>query len=132
MEEITEFIKTDFPDPVVPATKICGILDKSATTALPETSSPRGTASFDFAFCSGADSSMVFKETISRDLFGISIPTRFLPGIGASILICPVGASVASARSFARAVIFESFVPRAISRAYWVTDGPTLIYETLD
>lgn len=69
--------------------------------------------------------------TISKERLGISIPTKFLPGIGASILICPVGASVASARSFERAVIFETFVPRAISRAYWVTAGPKLISETL-
>src|SRR3989338_2728633 len=50
--------------------------------------------------------------------------------MGASILICPVGAARARARSLERAVILESFVPRAISRAYWVTAGPKLTSTT--
>jgi hypothetical protein len=72
----------------------------------------------------------VRSDTNSKDLFGISIPTRLLPGIGASILICPPGASVARAKSFASVVIFVSLVPSGILIAYWVTDGPTLISAT--
>ena len=54
---------------------------------------------------------MVFKVTISRLRLGISIPTRFLPGIGASILIFPVGASVANAKFVERESILEILVP---------------------
>jgi S-DNA-T family DNA segregation ATPase FtsK/SpoIIIE len=53
-----------------------------------------------------------------RNLVGIEIPNRSL------------GASVASAKSFAREVIFETFVPRAISSAYCVTAGPRLTSAT--
>ncbi len=77
-----------------------------------------------------SDSSIVFKVTTSRLLFGISIPIKFRPGIGASILICPVGASVAKARSLAKDVILETLVPNAISKAYCVTAGPRLTSTT--
>ena len=61
---------------------------------------------------------------------GISTPTRARPGIGASIRIWPVGAARARARSFWRAVILDNLVPRAISRAYWVTAGPKFTSTT--
>ena len=55
-------------------------------------------------------------------VFGTSIPTRDLPGIGASIRIgC---AAKARARSLLRPTILESFTPSAGLRAYRVTEGP--------
>jgi len=39
--EIMEFIATDFPVPVAPATKRCGILPKSRIIVFPEISFPR-------------------------------------------------------------------------------------------
>ena len=35
------FTPTDFPDPVVPATKRCGMRARSAVTAIPDMSFPR-------------------------------------------------------------------------------------------
>src|SRR3972149_7932128 len=40
-----ELIATDFPEPVWPAIRTCGIRARSAIIGLPETSSPRATAS---------------------------------------------------------------------------------------
>src|SRR3989338_5407730 len=117
-EEIKELIRTDFPEPVVPAIKTCGIFAILATTGFPDTSRPNETVSLDLLLFIMLDSSIVLRVTTSKLLFGISIPTRLRPGIGASILICPVGASVAKAKSLESDVIFETFVPRAISNAY--------------
>ncbi len=44
---IIEVIHTLFPEPVVPAIKICGIVPRSAATGSPETSRPRAIASED-------------------------------------------------------------------------------------
>ena len=49
-------------------------------------------------------------------LFGISIPTRALPGIGASILIDSVAKS--KAKLLARFVILESLIPLAGFNVY--------------
>src|SRR3989344_2595677 len=117
-DDIKELTRTDFPEPVVPAISTWGILAIFATTGFPLTSNPNETVSFDLLLLITLDSSIVLRVTISKLLFGISIPTRFLPGIGASILICPVGASVLRAKSFASAVILDSFVPKATSKAY--------------
>ena len=52
------------------------------------------------------------------------MPTRRLPGMGASILMeC---AAKSSARLFSRAVILVSFTPVGGFSVYWVTLGPTL------
>ena len=40
------FIATDFPEPVVPAIKRCGIFAKLATTGSPPISLPRARGSF--------------------------------------------------------------------------------------
>ncbi len=125
------FIQTDFPEPVCPAIKIWGILAILATIGLPETSSPKETSSLDLAVCISSDSIIFRKLTNSAERLGSSIPTRFLPGIGASILIVPVGAERARAKSRSSEVIFESFVPRATSSAYCVTAGPKFTSTTL-
>ena len=118
------FIHTDFPEPVCPAIRTWGILPISVTIALPDTSRPKETASFEWLSRIASDSISLLKGTSSGLMLGSSIPTKFLPGIGASILIVPVGAERARARSLSRDVILESLVPRATSRAYWVTAGP--------
>ena len=66
----------------------------------PETSRPRAKASLDFDFLKMSERSIFFIPTNSGARLGISIPTRDLPGIGASIRIWPVGAARARARSF--------------------------------
>ncbi|EKE13436.1 MAG: hypothetical protein ACD_13C00015G0001 [uncultured bacterium] len=98
---------------------------------LPDTSSPKETTSLDFALCISSDSKTFLSETNSAERLGNSIPTKLRPGIGASILIVPVGAERASAKSRSSDVIFESFVPSATSIAYCVTAGPKLTSTTL-
>ena len=107
-----------------------GILPISVTMGLPETSSPKETANFEACSLMASDSIIFFRGTNSGERLGSSIPTKLLPGMGASILIVPVGAAKARAKSRSRAVIFESLVPRATSRAYWVTAGPKLTSTT--
>ena len=116
--EIKAFIATLLPEPVLPAINKCGIFPKSSTTGRPETSNPKANPNFDFVFCILAEAKTDFSGTISGVIFGTSIPTKDLPGIGASIRTVPVGVASANAISFASDVILVSFVPKAISNAY--------------
>ncbi len=68
--------------------------------------------------------------TTSSERLGTSIPTRARPGIGASTRIWPPGAARAIAMSLLKETILASLVPRATSKAYWVTDGPLLTSTT--
>src|SRR3989338_7426772 len=124
MEAIQELMRTDLPLPVVPAISTCGILAILATMGLPETSRPKATISLSLPRFIMSLSNFCRIVTYSSEWLGISMPTRLRPGMGASILICPVGADKARAKSLDKAVIFESLVPRVISKAYWVTAGP--------
>ena len=56
------FIKTDFPEPVVPATKRCGVLLKSITSIFPEISLPthKGILNDVFLKLSSLNSSFIF------------------------------------------------------------------------
>ena len=77
------FTKLDLPAPVAPATKRCGIFARFATTKPPSTSLPMPIVSGcwdNLAFCDLRTSP---SETVSRSVFGISIPIALLPGIGA-------------------------------------------------
>src|SRR3546814_9469765 len=85
-----KIFRSDFPDPVVPAIKTWGILAISTLIGLPKTSGPRPTDSLDLLDCKPGLESIFFKETISEERFGISIPIKDLPGIGASTLTLPV------------------------------------------
>ena len=51
-------MQTDLPEPVAPAISTCGILVRSATTGLPETSRPSaiGSPPFSAAFLKPSDS----------------------------------------------------------------------------
>ena len=55
------------------------------------------------------------------------MPTRALPGIGASIRMGWL--AKAKARSLERVVIFDNFMPSAGFKVYWVTVGPTFISD---
>ena len=61
-------------------------------------------------------------NTFSRALFGTSMPTAALPGIGATMRTR--SASSASARSSVRLVILLTRVPGAGAYSYIVTTGP--------
>src|SRR3989338_3220926 len=100
---------TDFPEPVVPATKICGILARLPKIALPEILRPRAGVGGLGEFWNFSSERRVANPTIDFDLFGISMPTKDLPGIGASMRMgC---AARDSARSFCRPTMRESFTP---------------------
>ena len=126
---IIVFIHTDFPEPVLPAIKTCGIFAILAITGLPATSFPSATLSFDLLFLNSSLSITSLKPTISFSLFGTSIPTACFPGIGASILI--VSAAKLSAISSARFAILLTLTPSAGFNSYLVIAGPTVTFSTL-
>ena len=125
---IKVFIHTDLPEPVWPAISMCGIFAISVTTMLPATSLPSANASFDLLFINSSDSIISLNGTIFFSLFGTSMPTVCLPGIGASILI--VSASNASAISSERLAILLTLTPSAGASSYLVIAGPTDTFST--
>ena len=60
--------------------------------------------------------------------FGISIPTVFLPGIGAWIRTSFLASAKAISRFIPRSL--ESLVPCDNSSSYWITEGPTFTATT--
>ena len=81
-----EFKQTDLPEPVAPATNKWGMLAIFAVQTLPLTSLPSGISRFDLRCIKASDSSVSRMRTMAGLVFGTSIPTKDLPGIGASIL----------------------------------------------
>ena len=124
-----EFVKTDLPDPVVPAISICGIFAISATITFPAISIPAAKAILDFCFLNSSDSIRSLKNTDSLFAFGTSIPTAAFPGIGASILISD--AARFNFMSSDNDVILLTFVPVSGCNSYLVTDGPLLSLITV-
>ena len=123
-----EVRQTDLPLPVAPAMSRCGILVKSWMTYLPFTSRPSGIGSLNLPCVNRSDSSVSRKPTVATFAFGISRPTRAMPGTGASIRM--LGAAKASARSFWSSVMRRTLVPIPGSSVNWVTAGPGLISRT--
>ena len=81
-----EFTHTDLPEPVVPAMSRCGIFAILQVTMAPLMSLPRTVSSFLLKLPRNSGVSISSrKNTVSRTLFGTSIPTADLFGIGASI-----------------------------------------------
>ena len=118
--KIIEFKAIVLPAPVAPATSKCGILAKSAKNGLPITSFPIARTRGEGFFLNSGKASKFPVFTFALILFGTSIPTSDLPGIGASILIGWEAKD--KARSFAKDVIFESFIPSAGFKVYWVKE----------
>ena len=104
-----ELIQTDFPEPVAPAISICGILARFAIVTFPEISRPSATDSLLLEFSNSGESIISRIVTISTCLFGTSMPTAALLGIGASIRT-PAAAKF-KAISSARPVIRLIFTP---------------------
>ena len=123
-----EFKQTLFPVPVRPAMSKCGRLAKSTDNGLPETSFPRNNGIFIFRTCAAPSSITSRMRTTWRFSLGTSIPTVFLPGIGATIRT--LGTRKAIARSSASPVIFESRKPASSSISYWAITGPVSISTT--
>ena len=80
-----ELTQTDLPEPVVPAISRCGILAISVMTISPEISRPSTAVSLLLALRNLSESISSRMETMLTTLFGTSIPTAALPGIGASM-----------------------------------------------
>jgi hypothetical protein len=82
-----ECIVTDLPDPVAPAISAWGIFARFPKVALPESPRPSATVSGLGELRNLSSPRSVASPTVDLTLFGISIPTSDLPGIGASIRI---------------------------------------------
>src|SRR3989344_1026714 len=78
-------IATDFPEPVAPAIRRCGILFKFPKCGLPVMSRPIEIKRGSFELRNSSVSRRELNPTVVRELLGISIPTKDLPGIGASM-----------------------------------------------
>ena len=82
-----ELRQTDLPCPVAPATRRWGSLARSATRSLPAASLPRRSGTWNLpviAFvCQSCESKTSRKQTDAGFWFGTSMPTAFLPGMGA-------------------------------------------------
>ncbi len=119
---------TLLPEPVAPAIRRCGIFARSAARACPATSRPRAKA-IRLAIPATSGSSRIRRiATTLKSMFGISIPTTVLPGIGASMRI--VRAARAIARSSASPSMRLTLIDGSGSTSYWVTTGPAFHFTT--
>src|SRR2546430_435868 len=116
-------METDFPDPVAPAMRRCGIFARSATTGSPSRFLPSATGRTRLpGYCPLSSSSRMWTR---RGMgFGTSMPTAAFPGMGATIRSgC---ARMASAKASARAAIRPTLTPEPGATSYCVTTGPTV------
>ena len=120
--KIIEFIATDFPDPVVPATNKCGILAKSVITGAPDISFPKPIVSFEENSSNAKDLRISDNLTICLLSFGISMPITFFPGITSTTLTFVTDNALA--RSFDKFVIFPALTPASGSNSNIVITGP--------
>ena len=74
-------IKTDFPEPVVPATKRCGVLLKSITSIFPEMSFPIHKGILCDVFVKLLSLKSSFIVIVSLFSFGTSTPKNCVPKI---------------------------------------------------
>ncbi|CDD80968.1 putative uncharacterized protein [Dialister sp. CAG:357] len=119
---------TLLPLPVEPAINKCGIFDKSVTTGFPVISFPKATRICPFPFWNSSLARTSLRGTGIILLFGISIPTADLPGIGASMRICVAASAIAS--SFDKPSILLTLTPISGLSSNLVTVGPTLALIT--
>ena len=81
-ETIIEFTKLDLPAPVAPATSRWGILARLAVTYPPSTSLPTPMTIGCSVRLAALERSTSPSDTVSRSVFGISMPIADLPGMG--------------------------------------------------
>lgn len=100
---IMPFTPTDLPEPVMPATKRCGIFAKSPTTGVPAMSLPSATVSLDLASANTGEDKISLNITSWRLSLGNSMPIVFLPAMVSTIRTdC---SDIERAKSFDRATI---------------------------
>ncbi len=78
-----QLMRLDFPAPVAPAMRMCGILPRFTICARPCTSFPRATESGWRSSLATFERRMSPSITKSRTLLGTSTPIADFPGIGA-------------------------------------------------
>ena len=113
---------------MVPAINRCGIFARSATYGMPSMSLPRHIASLLCDFWNASCSTNSRRTTVSRCLFGTSMPTTPLPGMGATMRTR--SASIAIARSSASPAMRLTLIPAAGRNSNIVTTGPGRICVT--
>ena len=115
---------TLLPEPVAPAISRWGILARSTAIALPATSRPSANVSVEPEPRKSTSSRIRRSATTLNSLFGTSMPTALLPGIGASIRM--LRAARAMDRSSDSASIRLTLMCGAGWTSYCVTTGPAL------
>ena len=120
------FKPTDFPCPVAPATKRCGVFVKSKTNVSFVIVFPITIGNSKSEFWNFSDAINERMLTISGLEFGTSIPIVPFPGIGAIIRI--PNALKLKAISSSRFLILEIRTPGAGTISYKVTVGPTVAF----
>ena len=113
---------TDLPEPVVPATSICGALAKSVSTGLPEISLPIAILIKLLGSRYVGVSNNSIKRTISRLLFGTSMPIYGFPGITSTTRTEAIDIERAKSREIL--VTLDALTPGARSSSKRVTTGP--------
>ena len=109
-------IQTDFPEPVVPAIKRCGIETKSPTIGKPEILLPSVIGILISLLLNSLLEIISFKATFSLTLFGISIPMVLLPGTVATLVDIEL---VFRAISSDKLIIFEVLIPAQDALKFW-------------
>ena len=122
IERIIEFTQTDFPAPVAPAIRRCGVFTRSSSCAFPRMSFPKITGIAILLYSGKSCSIISRKLTIERCLFGTSIPTAARPGIGATIRT-ELAARLSAILSCSVTILL-SFTPGAGASSNIVTTGP--------
>ena len=106
---IIELMQTDLPMPVAPAISRWGILAMSKIIGAPPTSLPRQTVRRLLASLKLLSSISSRSATVETTLFGTSMPTAALPGMGASMRMPEVASD--SEMSSTRLAIERTRVP---------------------
>ena len=105
------FTPTDLPEPVIPATKRCGIFAKSPTTGVPEMSLPNATVSLDLASVNTGEDKISLNITSWRFSLGNSMPIVFLPAMVSTMRTAC--SDMERAKSLDKATIWLPFMPCA-------------------
>ena len=108
---------------------MCGALPNSVITGFPEMSFPIAIDKMPFGSSKAGVCNNSIKRTISRELFGTSMPIYGLPGITSTTRTDAIDIERAKSREIL--VTFEALTPGAKSSSKRVTTGPGCASTTL-
>ena len=123
-----EFKATDFPEPVVPATNICGSPARSSTTGTPSMFLPKAKDTELFASSNNFEAIISLSKTFSLSELGTSIPMVSRPSITSTILMLPTPRDLA--KSLFKLETCETLIPLGNSTSNLVTTGPRIVSLT--